>query len=331
MSELADKTAALGVSSGVERMIDETDQASPPAALARSDSKRQLSLTPGSERQPTSRQFIGMADMTAPGGEHQPGEPTLKSLMQYMEGINANIDGLSAANRKRIDEHSAQLVNVERAVVQGSVRMDSLEESALDVGERISRSSELIVRGIPTTGDETAATLHGYVSGIARACRFVLRNEHILSVSLLGRKPTTDPQRNADSQRRWQPILVKFISEPVRREFFALYMRSRNSITTAVLNFDVQSRIFVSDNLTRRNEAIMRKALALKSQGLVGRTTVRHGLVVVTDSMGTSTQVASERDLDKIVGRQQSARQPQSKRFVPYSQHSNNNNNRSRH
>lgn len=80
------------------------------------------------------------------------------------------------------------------------------------------------VRGIPLMGDESEETLREFLRRISAAVGFPLRDEFLPSVMVLGGNHRKPHQNNSNNNRRgFPPMLIRCISEPVRREFFVRY------------------------------------------------------------------------------------------------------------
>lgn len=182
--------------------------------------------------------------------------------------------------------------------------ISAIEHVMTDIGARTARQSESIIRGIPLRGNESEEKLRSYVAAIASFIGFALHPTFVLSATIFEhRQKSGTAGAGAGAQRRGFPsMLVRFLSEPVRRGFFLKYLRSRDGLRTKLLGFDTDSRIYIVDNLTRLNEEILRKAKALKMSGHLRRAKVRHGAVLVTNNDGHSKAILSTDEQSVFAG-----------------------------
>lgn len=223
-----------------------------------------------------------------------------------MAKIDANINAMNASNVAQFQQLSNRATASENKIASiehsSNRRMGAIEHVVTDLGERTARQSEAIIRGIPLRGNENEEKLRSYVATIANFIGFALHPTFVLSVTILDHKPKSGAA-GAGAQRRGFPsLLVRFLSEPVRRDFFVKYLQSRDGVRTKLLDFTTDSRIYIVDNLTRLNEEILRKAKTLKMSGHLRRAEVRHGAVMVTDNDGHSKTILSTGELSMFAG-----------------------------
>jgi hypothetical protein len=160
--------------------------------------------------------------------------------------ITTELTGKIEGNTVKIEENTERLDDLER-------KYEELENDL----EFVERSADLIVRGIPLTKDEK---LDNYFRDIAKAIDPQQTTLPRVRIFRMGRKKPgskTDP-----------PILIRFASRIDRSEFFHAYLQNTN-LKLSDIGFSVDTRIFLSDNLTTMNRRIFQAAMKLKADGKI--------------------------------------------------------------
>lgn len=142
-------------------------------------------------------------------------------------------------------------------------------ESRVDQLERQLRMNELVISGVHCLDNEKVIDI---VSSIFGAVKFNGSSDAIESCFRL-------PSRN--NHRRSSPsIIMKFWSLEAKTDFFKCYFNSKKLCTT-MIGYTAPSRIYVNENLTKRNFTIFCLARDLKKDGKIVRYSTQRGRVVV--------------------------------------------------
>lgn len=169
----------------------------------------------------------------------------------------------------------------------------ALKEEQNDSNERRDRQRDIIIKGLPLTGRETTGDLRLTIISIAKAIGLILASNDLVHVFRVG-----DRSKNS----RDPLLIVRFGSIGMRAAFFRHYMAVPDGLNATTLGYTTRARIYVSDNLTRRNSTIRQRAAVLKRDGLIGGHTVRDGLVCVTLIGETRKRVMNSiGELDRLV------------------------------
>lgn len=144
----------------------------------------------------------------------------------------------------------------------------------LELIERKNRLNEILIRGIPEKEKEN---LYGLYNKLAKAVKFPYEMAYVLSrIFRLKHKSSTE----SSSKNQAPPILLKFVTPYLKQSFFKQYWKFKH-LKLSDIGFDSADRIFLSDNLTKKNSILYKKAADLKSSNMVEKIHVRNGLVQV--------------------------------------------------
>lgn len=167
-------------------------------------------------------------------------------LIQLENEVNQNLNKLDTELDDRLQEMEY-------------CRPAADQESRIDQLERLARANELIISGVPHTEQES---LDAICNDIYKAIGFNGPNSVETYFRLYGKKNVAETNQNTNRQG-FPPILIKFWSSCAKNEFFQLYMDKGNLCVTDI-GFTTPSRIYVNENLTRKNFEICRLARKLK-------------------------------------------------------------------
>lgn len=167
-------------------------------------------------------------------------------------------------------------------------------ESTLAKYDREKRLLDLIIRGIPVLERETTQNLVDFVMKIAVYLEVNLIPQDIVRVYRYGARAKSRDQQQFN-RISYPAILLQFGNERVKSDFVRKY-RLKKDINLTILGFTTPTRIFINDNLSAVNFALLNEALNLKKQGklfsaysLGGRVFVRLLEKDTSGSLITST------------------------------------------
>lgn len=149
----------------------------------------------------------------------------------------------------------------------------ALKEDQQDSNARRDRHCDVTIKGLPLSGRESAADLRSIVINVAKAVGLFLSGNDVVHVFRIGIRSTSG---------RDSLIIARFGSLGIRAAFFRQYMAVPDGLDATALGYKTRSRIYVSDNLTKKNSTIRARAVVLKRTGVISGHTVRDGLVFVT-------------------------------------------------
>ena len=88
------------------------------------------------------------------------------------------------------------------------------------------------------------------------------------------------------------PIIMKFPSVNDKITFYKLYLSNRN-LNLSNIGFQNQSRIFINENLTKKNNTIYKAALNLKKQKSIVKTFTKNGQIFVLTKVNSQPMLIS--------------------------------------
>lgn len=168
------------------------------------------------------------------------------------------------------DEHGKQIdVEIaEKIAVSVSNATSGVSDSRIDQLERQVRMNELVISGLPYSDNERVIDI---VSSIFEAVKFPGRD----AIESCFRLPSHNNRRRAAPS-----VIVKFWGTEAKMDFFKRYFDTKKLCTT-MIGFTAPSRIYVKENLTKRNFEIFCKARDLKKDGKIVRFSTQRVRVVV--------------------------------------------------
>ena len=150
--------------------------------------------------------------------------------------------------------------------------------------DRMERSQELIIKGIPYRRDEDLNEIFRgitYCLGIARTNFPVV---HLKRLSKVPLRIESTP-----------PIICQFRSRGSRDDFFQMYLNNR-SLTLDNIGYDSQRRIYINENLSPLVKRILLAAIKLRSKGLLYKVSTRKGSVYVRTCLGSEPVIIDTLD-----------------------------------
>lgn len=174
---------------------------------------------------------------------------------------------------------------VESDLRKQTERVD-IVESSIENSERLKRLNDVVIRGIPMYNNEQLTKLFELIS---KAIKFDHRvNSCLNNIFRINR--STD---------KASPIIAQFTSMLYKREFMRNYFK-HGQLKLRDIGGDSDKRIFVSDNLTKKNSDILSKALELLKLKHLSKVQTRAGFVYVTYADHTNPIRISR--LDELLG-----------------------------
>lgn len=148
--------------------------------------------------------------------------------------------------------------------------MSAAAELRIDQLERQVRMNELVISGVPMVENENLVEL---MDVICKTIKFSGGGTSIESCFRL-------PSRTSSRKRTSPSIMVKFWGADAKTDFYKQYFVSKR-LCTSMIGFATESRIYVNENLTKRNFEIFRMARDMKNQGKISRYNTQRGRVVI--------------------------------------------------
>lgn len=155
-------------------------------------------------------------------------------------------------------------------------KVSSIKDTVVNKFEDIDRQNrqcDILIRGVPMDKKENLFQLYDKIALILK-----FQYEKMYTVSAIFRlkyKVTTD-----DNQVRPPPILIKFSTPILKRMFFNLFIQYK-SLKANDIGFKSTNRLYISDNLTKKNSTIYSKVGEMKSSKQIDKVQVRNGFIYV--------------------------------------------------
>lgn len=187
-----------------------------------------------------------------------------KRMDEFIQQVAIDMNVARDENCKIIEE------KIDHSVAKGlSSATGGITESRMDQLERQVRMNELVISGVPFQENENLCDI------ITSVCRAINYNGGVDSIESSFRLPVRRNTRNSSPS-----IIVKFWGSDAKNFFFKQYFSSKE-LCASKIGFTVPSRIYVNENLTKRNFDIFRKVRELKKDGKIARFNTQRGRVVV--------------------------------------------------
>lgn len=157
--------------------------------------------------------------------------------------------------------------------------------------ERQNRLNDILVRGVPMMDKEN---MYSLFDKMAKVLKFPYEKLYVLSSIFRLRNNSNSSSSNSTQP---PPILIKFTTPIVKRIFFSQYMKFKG-LKLNDIGFESTDRIYFTDNLTKCNSSLQKKATELKAMKLIDKIQIRNGLVYIKtfDSSSTYTKISSIQD-----------------------------------
>lgn len=138
-------------------------------------------------------------------------------------------------------------------------------ESKVDQIERLLRTTDLMLKGIPQIPNEN---LYAVFNQICQAINFAPKDFTLQSIF------------RTKNQAKFPTVFAKFISANARNEFFSCYLKHRNLNLTHI-GFNTTDRIYAQESLSSYYAEIFRFAMALRKNKKIHSVHTHNGLVYV--------------------------------------------------
>lgn len=187
--------------------------------------------------------------------------------------------------------------------IQPSANQEATE-ARIDQLERLARFNELVISGGPRLENEN---LDMICKNICDAVGFDGSN----TIQSFFRVPFKTNQRSNQSSRQTSPsIIMKFWSSEAKEGFFKLYV-TKKSLCVTNIGFSVPSRIYINDNLTKKNFEIYRLVRKLKADGKIFQYhTVSGRIAIKLKPDSRQIIIDSEQQLNSLIDDTAAQQQP---------------------
>lgn len=185
--------------------------------------------------------------------------------------IAAKIDQISTHHRDEFLENLREMESkmddkLTKCFASSKCHVDYLT-NIVENNERVAKLNDVILKGIPLNRKESLVTIFDQISlaiGFEAKCS---------AVNIIIRLKN-------GSHQIVSPILVKFVSAILKRDFMTKYYAHRD-LKLSAIGLDSEDRIYASDNLTKRNFKIQMEAVKLLKDKKISKIHTRSGLVHV--------------------------------------------------
>lgn len=165
------------------------------------------------------------------------------------------------------------VIKLEQSIADGqrhtNARIHVLELHREEL-ERQNRIRDVIIRGVPSLPGENLWKLF---EKIMSALNFEFQIFYSIdTIFRLGNSANKPGSSNA--------ILVKFATLKLKQEFMASYF-SDNNLRLSNIGINSDSRIFISENLSKANNILLKRAIELRKSGTVEKVSTKFGYVLV--------------------------------------------------
>lgn len=166
--------------------------------------------------------------------------------------------------QKHLSDFDDKLINVINEQSAKVCELESINEN----NERLGKLNDVIIKGVPFAKGEKLFEIFDKISSAIKfgQSKFSsLNNLFRLRSSIEGRPP---------------PILLQFSTQLLKREFMSKYFVHGN-LKQSDIGLTSNNRIYACDNLTKRNNAILQKALSMVADKQLTKARTRAGYVYV--------------------------------------------------
>lgn len=149
------------------------------------------------------------------------------------------------------------------------VKTDTAVRKNKDAVNRLAKSNDLILSGIPYNPTESTNVI---VETISAALGYCEPNYPLVFSKRLARAPIAVGST--------PPVLLQFAFKACRDDFFFRYLSKKN-LNLGLLGFGVDKRVYLNENLTESARSIKGVALKLKSGGRIQNVFSKDGTIFV--------------------------------------------------
>lgn len=143
----------------------------------------------------------------------------------------------------------------------------------LDTCKRQARANQLVVSGVPKLENENMDNIY---DNICNAIDFDGKD----LIEACFRLPIRCNKFGTSSRHQTPSIMLKFQSYPAKRAFFKQYI-SKINLCAVDIGFSTCARIYINENLTKRNFEILRMARQLKANNKILQYNTSNGQVFI--------------------------------------------------
>lgn len=187
-----------------------------------------------------------------------------RKMENFEQQVIIDVNTATDENLRRIDEKVNECVAASMANATGVIT-----DERIDQLERQVRMNELVVSGVPFVENENV------LETLSSLCRVINYSGGTNAIETCFRLPANRNQRRSSSS-----IIIKFWGADAKNDFFKQYFTVQR-LCASMLGFGAPSRIYINENLTKRNFEIFRKARELKKEGKILRFNTQRGRVVI--------------------------------------------------
>jgi hypothetical protein len=178
------------------------------------------------------------------------------------------------------DEMMPKILQNESKINVNAVKICELESKILSLEDSLEhqdKSTDLIIKGIPLLPNEKCFDIYKRISiAIGYGADDIPRAD----IFRLGKKK---PGARFDP-----PIIVKFTNKLDKFAYFGKYFAKKDLKLTDI-GFQVGSRIFINENLTKLNQQLYGEAMRLRKNGKLYSVSTTNGHVSVKQQQGASS------------------------------------------
>lgn len=211
---------------------------------------------------------------------------SMDKICQMLKQLQQTVDTNQKSTNDRLNslelKLSTHLKETDTKYKSLAAEVCTIKEVVYDKFENLERQyrlNDILIRGIPVSGDENLFHIYDQ---LAKILKFPYEKMYVLS-SIFRLNFFTDAAIGGASSERQlppPPILVKFATPFMRRAFFNQYLKF-NNLKLSDIGMKSSARIYICDNLTKKNSLIYKKAVQMKSENLIEKLQVRNGFVHV--------------------------------------------------
>jgi hypothetical protein len=221
-------------------------------------------------------------------------EAILARLEKTMDRMNKKMDDNYRELRSDISELRGDLLTKvqqnETNIASNTSEIEVLKTTVANLEnlhEMKDRANDLIVKGIPVMSNEKPPQIY---HKIALAIGYVANLVPSAEVFRMGKKK---PGANYEP-----PILLRFCNKFERGSFYQKYF-SHGQLKLSDVGFNVDQRIYMSENLSKLNQPIFAEAMRLKKEKKLFSVSTFHGITYVKPKQGdNSVPVKTLSELD---------------------------------
>lgn len=202
----------------------------------------------------------------------------VSAIRKTTENIEQKFDNIN----KEINELKTENADLKSAICDLYQENKNLK-LAVNQLEQYSRKNNIIINGIPTKSGENVREL---VTKLGNKLNVSI---HVYEIGAAHRLP--------GGKDNIQPIIARFNNSEIKDNMIKSI--KRNKITAKDLGLDSNSKIFISEHLTRENMIILQKAKEMKYRDIFKFAWSRNGNVFVR--INEDSQAIKIRDLEHLV------------------------------